>query len=677
MRPRLPYTPANKTNLKSTKGGGDFARGAKLFLAGLPVLISLFLITYFIDVYRVLLKGYEEPTPYAVFISNGFVLYLLLAVVFWLLSPIAGKIFRTRYENPFFAGFASWWIFVTLLFVLYVNEELIGGRLGFGNPESIVFSILSLAMPLAILKYVSGRVRGVYLSGRGMLSIYAITFFMLLIIVVMPFLLNAIGPDTPATPSEGDSHDVILITLDTLRADHLNIYGYEPETSPSIDEFARDCVVFDACFTPMPLTNPAHASMFTGNLPQNHLVLTNTSAYEQIPTIKPDGTAYENMSFVEILREQGYDSFAAVSAVHLGNEFGWGKSFTSLNQYTPPFKGHFANSVYQLAPMRFIAKALRKPINYIRKSDEVFATFLQWDDWRQPVSGREPFFAWLHCFDVHVPYNPPGGLERIYMPDYSGSLTCSGPDVQKYNTDRDELLAEGADLDEYIQYANACYDGEIRFMDEQFGMLIDELKKRGIYNDSLIIVCADHGEGIGERDFIGHNSVLVDYETRVPMFIKPPGYSGGGARVKLPVSLCDIAPTVYDFLGIDSSLRMDGESLKPLVDGEPGRGFGWPMPGMIFLKSHSLRWKDRQIMRNIEPETEAVVWSYYDLRTDPGAFVDLYATEGLLPERDKTSLLEWIEGTSADFAYLAGKAHEKEELDEWTIEQLRANGYLN
>ena len=183
---------------------------------------------------------------------------------------------------------------------------------------------------------------------------------------------------------------------------------------------------------------------------------------------------------------------------------------------------------------------------------------------------------------------------------------------------------------------------------------------------------------IGERGFIGHNSVPFDYEMKVPLIVKPPNFKGPSKRISEPVTLCDIAPTIYDMLGIDPSMRMDGRSILPLLDGSAGKGeFDWPVPGMVFLVAHSMRWEDRQVVRSLDQETESIVWSYYDLMTDPGAFNDLYASEGILPEEDKFELMKWIEETGADFKYLSTQAHEKKDLDEQTLEQLRAVGYLN
>jgi arylsulfatase A-like enzyme len=215
-------------------------------------------------------------------------------------------------------------------------------------------------------------------------------------------------------------------------------------------------------------------------------------------------------------------------------------------------------------------------------------------------------------------------------------------------------------------------------MDEQFGRLINVLKGRGLFDDALIIVCSDHGEGFGERGFIGHNSVPFDYEMKVPLIVKPAGFKGPGRRETAPVTLCDIAPTIYETLGIEPGIRMDGRSFLGILDGTTNEGeFDWPIPGMVFLVAHSLRWEDRQIVRNLDRETEKVTWSYYDLISDPGAFYDLYESEGILPNEDKIALIKWIDDTVADFKYLSTKAHEKKDLDDWTIEQLKAVGYLN
>jgi arylsulfatase A-like enzyme len=646
-------------------------------LNGFFLLIALFSATFIFDLLWVHHKGYQGLVDWVLFAYFSLTLYMFFAVGAFLIAPVVGRILckPKRRRARIFDFFTPWWVYIILLIVLLVNEELISGRFSFANAKAIIGTLLAFIIPSMLLTYL-GKKQSEKPDPPKSKPVKTLCYFLsafLLLFVFAPLAIHLTSPTLIDISS--DKPSVLLITLDTLRADHLNTYGYGPDTGDAISAFAEESIVFENAFTPIPLTNPAHATIFTGNLPQNHLVLTNTSAYEGSPTLKSDGTAYENLSFATILHEQGYKTFAAVSAIHLGNEFGWGNCFDSLNQYMPDI-GESYEIDFQIAPVRFATKISNSGIQYVRKSDEVNETFRKW---LPPVLAKpRPFLAWLHYFDVHVPYSPSSeDLIDMYLDnDYSGFLKCRGPDVKRYNEEKGKLKAEGLDLDEYISYARACYDAELLEMDMNFGRLIDDLKRKGLYDNTLIIVCADHGEGIGERNFIGHNSELVDYETRVPLFIKPPGYKGRGKRVHSPVTLCDIAPTVYDILDIEANVRMDGTSLVPLIDGEDVRT-GWPVPGMIFLNSHSLRWENKQVIRAINPETQAVEWSFYDLSTDPGAFNDLYATEGLLPENLKSALLNWIDGTGADFSILAGKAREKKALDAWTIEQLRANGYLN
>jgi arylsulfatase A-like enzyme len=403
--------------------------------------------------------------------------------------------------------------------------------------------------------------------------------------------------------------------------------------------------------------------------------------FEGKPVTKPDGTYYANTAIGTILKKNGYRTFGAVSAIHLGRQFGWGHFVDSLNEYEPPFESVTLpqRTCFQLAPFRFLAAALRRPVNPIRKSDNVLECFGEWvKGYQEESRANSPIFAWLHFFDVHLPFDPPREYLAKFDPDYGGRLTGSAGDVRLYNENREELEAKGIDIDRYVEHVNACYDAELLYMDFCFGELIDGLKENGLYDNSLIIVCADHGEGFGERGFIGHNSGPFDYEMKIPFIVKPPKFNSPGQRITEPVTLCDIAPTVYDYLGIEPSIRMDGRSFKPLLDGTVAEGeFGWPVPGMVFLVAHSLRWEDRQIIRFLDREKEVVVWSYFDLTTDPGAFNDLYASEGILPEEDKLTLIEWIKNTGADFQYLSLQAHEKKDVDELTLQQLRAVGYLN
>lgn len=643
--------------------------------SALALTLTLFAASFLFDITWVQHKGYAGLVPWWIFFRNGLLLYGGIAFATFILSPLIGWIFRPGGSGWMIDRFAGWWLFMTIILVQLINEEFVSGNLGLTNPPSVIISVTTVLVSLALLRFVGYRLAR---HGRGGRKWGIHIAFILLVIIGLPLGYHMTKPNIAPLAGGREVNrppNIILITLDTLRADHVSIYGYEKKTTPNIDAFARDSILFANAFTPIPLTSPAHTSIMTGNLPQNHMVFQNTSVYDGTPVSKPNGKTYENTAIGSILRENGYETFSAVSAIHLNNKFGWGHCADSLNEYEPPYSNPFLRSTFQYAPIRFVSAGLRLPFKVIRKSDSVTDSFLEWEMNRQ---SDRPFFAWLHFFDVHLPFDPPGEYLRKFDPDYTGELSGNSVDVEKYNEHSEELAARGIDLERYLVHVNACYDGELFFMDEQFGRLIDELKGRELYDDALIIICADHGEGFGERGYIGHNAVPFDYEMQVPFIVKPSQYSEVGRRVSDPVTLCDIAPTIYDTLGIDPGIRMDGISFLSILKGPDNkREFDWPVPGMVFLVAHSLRWDDRQIVRTLDRESEKVVWSYYDLVADTGAFNDLYESEGVLPEMDKLALIGWIDDTVADFKYLSVHAHEKEDLDEWTIEQLKAVGYLN
>jgi len=643
--------------------------------SALALTLTLFAASFLFDITWVQQKGYAGLVPWWIFFRNGLLIYGGLAFAAFILSPLIGWFFRPTGSGWIIDRFAGWWLFMTIILVHFINDEFSSGNLSLANPPSVIITLITILVSIALLRFIGYRLAR---HGRGGSKRGIYIAFILLVLIGLPLGYNMTKPGSapPAGGGEGNRPpNIILITLDTLRADHLGIYGYDKKTTPNIDGFARDSIVFENAFTPIPLTTPAHVSIMTGNLPQSHMIFQNTSVFDGSPISKPNGKTYENTAIGTILRENGYETFSAVSAIHLNNKFGWGHCADSLNEYEPPYSNPFLRSTFQLAPIRFVSAALRLPFETIRKSDSVIGCFLEWETNRQ---SDRPFFTWLHCFDVHLPFDPPGEYIRKFDPDYTGKLSGSSVDVTKYNEHREELAAKGVDLERYLVHVNACYDAELFFMDEQFGRLTDELKGRELYDDALIIICADHGEGFGERDYIGHNAVPFDCEMHVPLIVKPPRYSEAGRRVGDPVTLCDIAPTIYDTLGIEPGITMDGSSFSSILKGSDHISeFDWPVPGMVFLVAHSLRWDDRQIVRSLDRESERVVWSYYDLVADPGAFNDLYESEGVLPEVDKFALIGWIDETVADFKYLSVHAHENEDLDDWTIEQLKAVGYLN
>ncbi len=335
-------------------------------------------------------------------------------------------------------------------------------------------------------------------------------------------------PPPPAT-------NVVLVSIDTLRADHLGAYGYGPPTSPNIDAFAGDAVRFDRAFAHAPSTLISHASLFTSEIPSHH-----GASYHQFQAVSPAAT-----TLTETLSEHGYRSFAVTGGGQLASAYGLDRGFEGYEE-----QPHFGS-------------AWRRGL-----------------EWLDETGGR-PFFLFLHTYDVHHPYQPTPGSLTMMDAGYRGTLP---PDISVGLLEAVNWKGRHLDAADRAHIV-AAYDAGIRDVDAEFGRLIEELRRRHLYDDTLIVLVSDHGEEFMEHGIIGwHGHTLYDELLRIPLIVKLPGRRDAGRVVDAPVRGIDLAPTILAIAGIAPPETFDGQALVPLpapdsaayevllVQREPGPG---------------------------------------------------------------------------------------------------------
>lgn len=374
----------------------------------------------------------------------------------------------------------------------------------------------------------------------------------------------------PGTPN------ILIVTLDTTRADHLGCYGYFRDTSPNLDRLAEESVLFERCIVPMATTLPTHTSLFTGTHPHEHGVLANlkrTTIYERDASL---------VSLAEYLSEIGYTTGAFVSAFPLRRKAGLATGF----------------SVYS-----DVGKELR------RASDTVSSA----KTWLKEQADS-PFFLWVHLFDPHGPFEP--------LPPFDEQFQDSD-ELQAWMTER-ELESEGGRLRGKPVYTVASingYDGEIAFMDQQLGVLFQDLRTSGLWDDLVMVVMGDHGEGLNQHGLPGHGRVF-DEQLHAPLLLRAPGLAPG--RFEDPVSGVDVLPTLMHLLQLP-----DPETLLSQGSGI-NRFAGSQGPGSEWILSQS---SPRQLAGgDIEYGLTGRRWKYlrgsdgserlYDLGEDPHELVD-------------------------------------------------------
>ncbi len=364
-------------------------------------------------------------------------------------------------------------------------------------------------------------------------------------------------PPRQSAPS-GNQPNVVLIVMDTVRADHTSLYGYERDTTPFLRELARESVVYKNAIAVSDMTLPTHASMFTGLYPQTH------GAHYAPPTF-PWGRplAEKFTTLAEVLSAHGYRTIAEVAnsafvAPRMGLQqgfevFDW--RFPALADGSARRYSHLRKTVVRLIdpiiPMMEAELAVRRAGEVNR---EVYRLLDQ-------VGAHSPFFLFVNYMDAHVPYVPPEPFRSAYP--------CSDPGVARF--DKTEQISYGtlsrkrAITREERRCLESYYDAGIVYMDAQLRNLVTNLKARGKFENTLFIVTSDHGEAFGVRNLVGHGGISVyQEEIGIPLLVKYPGHVAG-SEIDVRASQVDLLPTVLDVANLPPMPNLAGVSLQKIA----------------------------------------------------------------------------------------------------------------
>jgi arylsulfatase A-like enzyme len=325
-------------------------------------------------------------------------------------------------------------------------------------------------------------------------------------------LTNGCGPQR--TTASAHLPNLLVVTLDTVRADHLSIYGYERDTSPQLAKLAAEGVRFDRAYAAASTTLPSHVSLFTGEAPITHGVVKNGVR------LRPDAA-----TLADRMRAAGAQTAGIVSSFVLDRRFGLDQGF---DHYEDDFTKE--GSSYTGAEW----KGFETRGAFDRRANLTTDRAIEWLDTERDRT--RPFFLWVHYFDPHDPYTPPEPWKSRFAQSGSDSLVVKPETI-------------------------GAYDGEVAFTDDELGRLLDHLGALGLANDTLVVVTADHGEGLGQHGVIGHVVNIYEEAVHVPLLLRWPGHLPAGRTIDGPVESVDVLPTVLELLGLTHEGVGRGRSL--------------------------------------------------------------------------------------------------------------------
>ena len=411
-----------------------------------------------------------------------------------------------------------------------------------------------------------------------------------------------ISTTLPASGSAPKAFNVVVITIDTLRPDHLGCYGYRQIHTPNIDALAADGIRFQRAYTAVPVTLPSHTVIFTGTYP----------TFSGMHDFAGNKLGPNQSTLASVLKENGYATGAVVASAVLDSRFGLNRGFDF-------YYDHFDFNRLEESNI----EEMERPGNVV--ADVTL-------DWLRQ-NYQKKFFLWMHLYDPHYPYRPPGPYD--------------------------------------VEYKDRPYDGEIAFADEQVGRLIQFLKEKNLYQNTLILLSGDHGESLGEHGEKTHGFFIYNSTLHVPLILHLPVAIVSKRRTpENLVNLADLMPTILQILHIEVPAGIQGRSLLPVLEGKP-EADSRSLYAETFLPRLHFNWSE---LRSVETDRyhfiDAPKPELYDVSTDPEELHNVVGEKRAVADELRARLKSLIVQNSAG----QGLA-EKTGLDPALMERLKSLGY--
>lgn len=535
------------------------------------------------------------------------------ALVTGLLAGVA-RVARTR--RPFglvWGGLVGMHVAINYRFELVLNEFLRDPRVWLGVPAAFLAAAVPLWWADGALRRVPNRALAlVALAGSVVAAV-------------------RVRPGEPGAAPSPAAPNVVIISLDTTRMDRLGPYGHAVQT-PNLDRLAREGVTFEQAIAEAPITEPSHLAMLTGIAPYRSGVVSNGTVLGERPAL-----------LWRALAAHGYRTAGFVSGFPLHGKYGWSQGADVWDDDFGAVAGLQGLSVVKA----WNQVAIREHALRERTADRTLARALPW----LRAQGDRPFFAFVHFYDVHGPYDPHGKL---------GPAPTDGAPLQLpfYWPARDRAVTD-------VAWLEAAYDQEVAYVDGAVGQVLDALGPA--LDHTVVVVTSDHGESFTEHGYLfDHGDNLYDPSLRVPLIVRYPGVAAAGTRVPCQVGGVDLVPTVLALTGAEDGLPRDGRSLVDALGGAPCTSqpvYASTVAGRMVAEppvAHARRTPDDKIIFHSDRAPE-----YFDLRADPGE------SQSLENGASRDALDGLVHALQSGGTIL-GAAQ-----DSQTTEMLRALGYLN
>jgi arylsulfatase A-like enzyme len=525
------------------------------------------------------------------YLSVILIFNLTFLIIVWTLTGLGIYLYLSLRKSVISDAGVSWF-YLMLLVTLLVAVNLYSSSRTLIATHNPIFSI-SIFSFIVVLLITAEGVSLHYLGKKFTQSLVAhfpihkwVKFLTpVMLILVCVYILKPRFEDLLQTSGPGtieSKPNIVLLTLDTLRADHLSCYGYERETSPFIDKIANEGILFEECIATSSWTLPSHASLFTGLFPSEHGAI--YSAEDKSKTSQlPD----ELTTLAEIVKQKGYKTAGFIGGPYLASVFGMGQGFDSYNDRLGPIgKVYFDKITF----FRFILEIFKNKINlyklsssietyliyvwnYIygesftknsighvgwkKKANEINAVVLPWIKRNKDTR----FFLFINYFDPHAPYALPKGYKNHYNRGYKSKL---GGLVSQLNN---IMYRRYSPTEDDLNFLISLYDSQINFLDLHIKQLFDTLVSCGIDKKTIVVITSDHGEAFGEHGLMQHGFSLYEDQIKVPLILWGIKKFPDSQRISTQVQIIDIMPTILNLINIPPPENIRGQSLIPLIAG--------------------------------------------------------------------------------------------------------------